>query len=90
MLQLTKARKMDKVDQLTNIQCEFCDKHFISETKLFNHIVNTHKARKDAYQCSFCQKTFAKKQHLQMHESSVHTKENIYQCESCAKIFYEK
>ena len=59
----TNSHVITKTTQITNANCEPCDKSFSSRQHLTEHIHAIHESRKE-YQCESCEKSFSKTDNL--------------------------
>ncbi|CAL8093023.1 unnamed protein product [Orchesella dallaii] len=65
-------------------KCTFCDKSFISQSKLKTH--STIHTREYPFKCTICDKGFSAKTFLSFHMSK-HTDSSPYQCSTCDRTF---
>ena len=68
--------------------CEFCDKRFVSQSKLEDHKI-IHSGER-SYVCNSCGKAFSRSYHLKVH-ARLHTGERPYKCDhdQCQKTFVD-
>lgn len=81
----TKSLKTSDVAQKATINCYLCDKAFVSQANLNQHIQN-HSLYPDSFECDICGSKIKKKKDLLDHMK--HTHSGIkYPCNICAKQF---
>ncbi|KAL3274538.1 hypothetical protein HHI36_015920 [Cryptolaemus montrouzieri] len=66
-------------------KCSICEKEFINQSLLRNHI----KIHEKSFKCEFCDKIFGSRYNLQIH-LVVHTKERKHKCEICGNHYGTK
>lgn len=65
--------------------CPHCDKSFLLEVTLQNHM--QYHATERQFDCEFCSKSFITKVHLKRHVNQCHSSEKPYKCYMCPSAF---
>ena len=65
--------------------CEICNKKFMTENVLNDHMRKTHN---QSVNCSLCGKKFSNKSNCQKHIRAIHNGEKEFSCDSCNKLFF--
>ena len=86
-LKIHKSRAHSK--KTANLKCYICQRYFIHETSLKNHIAKIH-IDTEKYQCDTCDKTYDTPGFLNYHIRTVHattTRKRSIKCKFCEKYF---
>lgn len=91
--QIRVYRDKSHYDELIVFQCSICDKDFLIETELDEHI-KTHNSEHieiKKFKCKECTKVLPTKKGLKVHISNIHSKDWLkYKCSQCNRVFKSK
>lgn len=80
-----------KIDEdLEDIICPDCHKHFKGRKGLNQHIGKVHSKKRRRSQCKECGKKFSNRYGLSFHVKQVHKKTTRVECSFCKKMMYNK
>lgn len=77
-------------EELEEIICIHCRKHFKGKKGLNQHIGKVHSKKRKRSQCKDCSKKFSNRYALSFHIKQVHKKTTRVECSLCKKILYNK
>ena len=89
-LKLTKLVKKEvklNEDKPFTVQCSICQRSFLSQAKLQDHLKSVHSKN---IQCDLCEKSFSTQKSLNTHIDYSHKKEASFVCDECGNKFKAK
>ena len=83
-----KQSELSQINKIDEKQycCKFCDKNFMQEEQLTEHI-SVHNGSKKPYTCNICRRAFVHRHNLNRHKMSHNSK--AFKCDICHRSFKE-